>query len=170
MHGQHFAKVNNKSLGFVNEFKTKAVSRYMNETITPASKRLFLNPQACRKPSTKAHSPGEPCKPSAFSWDLCPAREPHQAHMEQLCAGRGLLVLPGGYQLPEKGFPPRALFSPLTHLAKDPKRTPLWQPLQKSPVPPPPISRQPGPADGCSRGKAIDLNILEGSRPLASAR
>lgn len=32
------------------------------------------------------------------------------------------------------------------------------------------ISWRPVPADGCSRGKAIDLNILEGSRPLPSAR
>lgn len=32
------------------------------------------------------------------------------------------------------------------------------------------MSRRPVPADGRSRGKAIDLNILEASRPLPSAR
>lgn len=100
--GQHFAKVNNKSLGFVNEFKTKATSRYMKKTIASSPKRLFLNSQPCRKPSAKLHIPGEPGA-------LCPGRAPARqtrSSFEQ----RGVLApsqaLPRGYQLPGKGFPP----------------------------------------------------------------
>lgn len=158
-HSQHFAKVNNKSLGFVNEFKTKATSRYVKKTTAPYPKCLFLNCQVCRKPLAKLYNPGELCKPLAkqtgSSWEVClPQAGP----------------IPGAYQLPEKGFFPRELLSPPTHLAKDPKGIQLWQLLQNPHCHPWYISRRPSPADGCSRGKAIDLNILEGSRPLLSAK
>lgn len=69
MHGQHFTKVNNKSLGFVNEFKTKATSRYVKKTIASSPKRLFLNSLPCRKPWAKLYIPGEP-------GDLCPGQAP----------------------------------------------------------------------------------------------
>lgn len=159
MHSQHFAKVNNKSFGFVNEFKTKAISRYIKKTIVPYPKRLFLNCQACRKPLAKPYNSGELCKPLAkqtgSSWEVClPQAGP----------------TPGAYQLPEKGFLPRELLSPPTHLAKDPKGIQLWQLLQNPHCHPWYISQRPSPADGCSRGKAIDLNISEGSRPLLSAQ
>lgn len=72
VHGQHFTEVNNKSLEFVNEFKTKATSRYMKKTTASFPKGLFLNSLPCRKATAKLYTPGEPGA-------LCPGRAPaHQ--------------------------------------------------------------------------------------------
>lgn len=144
MHCQHFAKVNNKSLGFVNEFKTKATSRYIKKTIVPYPKRLFLNCQACRKPLAKPYNPGELCKPLAkqtgSSWEV---------YLPQ--AG----PIPGAYQLPEKGFLPRELLSPPTHLAKDPKGIQLWQLLQIPHCHPGTSARGPAPQTDAAEEKLL---------------
>lgn len=69
VHGQHFTKINNKSLGSANEFKTKATSRYMKKTTASSPKRHFLNSLPCRKPLAKLYIPGEPGV-------LCPGQAP----------------------------------------------------------------------------------------------
>lgn len=113
MQGQRSPKANNKSLGFVKELKTKAISRYVKKTIPPSLKRLLLNSQACRKPSVKPYNQHEPCKACEQGGLLAP----HWPH-------------PRGYHSLEKGFPhptyilqstPKHLAAPAT--AEEPAAT-----------------------------------------------
>lgn len=116
MQGQRSPKANNKSLGFVNELKTKAISRYVKKTIPPSLKRLLLNSQACRKPSVKPYNQHEPCKACEQGGLLAP----HWPH-------------PRGYHSLEKGFP---------HPTYILQSTQLRQLLQKSRLPL--LEHQPG--------------------------
>lgn len=142
MQGQRSPKANNKSLGFVNELKTKAISRYVKKTIPPSLKRLLLNSQACRKPSVKPYNQHEPCKACEQGGLLAP----HWPH-------------PRGYHSLKKAFltPHTSCKAPSCASYCRRAGCHCWN-----------ISQGLSPADGYSRGKAIDLNILE-SRIKATA-
>lgn len=156
VHGQHFTKVNNKSSGFVNEFKTKTTSRYMKKTIASSKKMLFLNTLPCRKPSAKLYIPGEPGAP-------CPGRAPACETSSSFEQGGSAGPKPDptqGLSAPWERFSSLRSFitshTPCKAIQTNPAvaatarraRCHCWY-----------ISQRPSPADGCSRGKAIDLNI-----------
>lgn len=128
---------------------------------------LFFNSQARRKPFSKPYNPGEPRKPPAVSWDPIPSPSRQGAPVSRggVCSSQGVIsALRKGFFLLPKSF---------YHLPRTSQSSPNASscgiPYCGGARCHRCISPRPVPADGCGGGKAIDLNILEGSRPPPSA-
>lgn len=128
----------------------------MKKTIASSPERLFLNSLPCRKPPAKLYIPAEPGA-------LCPGRAPARKTRSS-CEQGGLLApsqtQPRGYQLPGKGFSsPRSFITSHTPCKATEMNPAVAATAEEPSTTAECISQRPSPADGCSRGKATDLNI-----------